>query len=166
VLSELGRTQFNALRDSLADAQIKGLSGVDAINQSRRTGLEQSAGAAAKLASPQFQYPGITPSTNRDTLAGLVAARSQQGGTGPAFGAGGVNNANTATQAAIKNLQGSVPGPLNTFSDIGKEVSSTLGNQQFTDNLQKAFSGIFGNGTTAGEQSLMKSATLASQKGF
>jgi hypothetical protein len=148
VLAELGRTQFNALRDSLADAQIKGLSGVDAINQSRRGALEQSASNANALATPQFQYPGITPSTGRDTLASLVAARSQQGGTGPAFGAGGVNTANTATQAAIKALQGSVPGSLNTIGDIGKEISAGLGNKQFTDNLTTIFDKVFPGGQT------------------
>lgn len=143
VLADLGKQQYTALRDSLIDSQLKGMTGVDQINTGRRQGLEQSAANAYTLATPQFQYPGINTSSNRDTLANQVAARAQQGGIGPAYGASSVNTASGQLQTAYKNLQGSVPGQVNTLADLGKELSAGLGNKDLVDNLTKAYKGIF-----------------------
>lgn len=148
VIADIGKQQYTALRDSLIDAQLKGLTGVDSINQGRRQGLEQSAANAYTLATPQFQYPGISTSSNKDTLANLVATRAQQGGIGPVYGATGVNTANTSLQGALKNLQGSVPGPLRTTEDIGNILSSNLGRKDLVDNLTKAYNGVFGSSGT------------------
>jgi hypothetical protein len=150
VLADLGRQQFESLRDSMADAQIKGLTGVDQINQARRGGLEQAATTAYGLSTPQFQYPGITPSSNRDTMAGLVAARAQQGGTAPAYGMGGVNTAAGQSQAAYKNVQGTAGiVPTSTMSDIGKEIGNTLSNKDLISNMTKGYNYFFpGSGTT------------------
>jgi hypothetical protein len=161
VLASIGKTQFDALRDSLADAQIKGLTGVDTINQSRRQGLEQSAANASTIATPQFQYPGVNPSSARDTLANLVAARSQQGGIGPAYGAGAVNAASGQGQAAYKNLMGSVFSPSNADATAAKEIGSALTNKDFTSNLSTALGKLFGGG--GGTYDAAKGDALAQQ---
>jgi hypothetical protein len=146
VLASLGKQQYDSLRDSLMASQIQGLTGVDQINQSRRQGLEQSAANASTLATPQFQYPGVNPSSNRDTLANLVAARSQQGGVGPAYGAGGVNTAGGQTQGAYKNLVGSVMLPSNADTEAAKQIGSALQNKDFTSNFSTAYKSLFGGG--------------------
>jgi hypothetical protein len=139
VMASLGRTQYDALRDSLADAQIKGLTGVDQINTGRRQGLEQTAATTGALATPQLQYPGLSTSSNRDTLANLMAARAQQGGVAPAYGMGGVNTAAGQTQAGYKQLQSSVPTPDNSLTEAGKQIGSALGNKSLGDNLSQLF---------------------------
>lgn len=147
VLAELGRTQYNALRDSLMNSRERAITGVDAINQGRRQGLEQSAANAYTLATPQFQYPGINTATGSNTLANLVAQRAQQAGTAPAFGAGGVNTAAGQRQTAGANVAGAVPGQLNTAGDAGKIIGDMLSNKQLTDNLTRLFGGG-GTGST------------------
>lgn len=146
VLASLGKQQYDSLRDSLMASQIQGLTGVDQVNQSRRTGLEQSAANASTIATPQFQYPGINPSSNRDTLANLVAARSQQGGIGPAYGAGAVNAGSGQTQGAYKNLVGSIMQPSNADSEAAKQIGSALQNKDTTSNLSTIFGKLFGGG--------------------
>ena len=145
VLASLGKSQYDALRDSLMASQIQGLTGVDQINQSRRQGLEQSAANASTIATPQFQYPGVNPSSNRDTLANLVAARSQQGGVGPAYGAGAVNAASGQGQTAYKNLAGSLTQPSNALSETGKQIGSALSNKDTIDALGKVYTKLFGS---------------------
>ncbi len=147
VLASLGKQQYDSLRDSLMASQIQGLTGVDQINQSRRQGLEQSAANASTIATPQFQYPGVNPSSNRDTLANLVAARSQQGGIGPAYGAGAVNAASGQGQTAYKNLMGSIMQPSNADSEAAKQIGSALTNKDFSSNLSTVFGKLFGGGS-------------------
>jgi hypothetical protein len=144
VLASLGKQQYDSLRDSLMASQIQGLTGVDQINQSRRQGLEQSAANASTIATPQFQYPGVNPSSNRDTLANLVAARSQQGGIGPAYGAGAVNAASGQGQTAYKNLVGSIMQPSNSNTESLKQIGSALTNKDFTSNLSTIAKNLFG----------------------
>lgn len=143
VLAELGRTQYNALRDSLMKSRMDAITGVDQINQGRRTGLEQGAANAYTLATPQFQYPGVNTATGSNTMANLVAQRAQQAGTAPAFGAGGVNTAAGLGQTAAKDLAGAVPGQLHTGADIGEQIGSMLSNKDMTSNLEKLYSGLF-----------------------
>jgi hypothetical protein len=147
VLASLGKQQYDSLRDSLMASQIQGLTGVDQINQSRRQGLEQSAANASTIATPQFQYPGVNPSSNRDTLANLVAARSQQGGIGPAYGAGAVNAASGQGQTAYKNLMGSIMQPSNADTEAAKQIGSALQNKDFSSNLSTVFGKLFGGGS-------------------
>jgi hypothetical protein len=144
VAAALGKQEYDSLRDSLSDAQIKGLSGVDQLNAGRRTSLEQAAATGSSLATPQFQYPGIQTSSNRDTLANLMAARAQQGGVGPAYGAGGVNTGAGQVQAAYKNLQGSVPSPSNAATEGGKQIGSLLSNKEFTSSAGTIYNKLFG----------------------
>ena len=139
VLANIGKTQYDALRDSLMKSRIDAITGMDAINQSRRQGLEQSAANRYSLATPQFQYPGINTATGSNTMANLVAQRAQQAGTAPAFGAGGVNTAAGQRQTAGANVAGAVPGQLNTAADVGKDIGSMLSNKDLVSNAQELF---------------------------
>jgi hypothetical protein len=147
-LAALGKQEYDSLRDSLVDSQIKGLTGVDAINQGRRTSLEGSATNNVMLATPQFQYPGIQQSTNRDALSNLVAARAQQGGIAPAYGAGGVNTGSKGVQDAYGNLQKSLYTPSNPVTSAGKEIGSLLNNKNTLDSIQTVYNKVFPDPTT------------------
>jgi len=149
VLAKLGKSESSNLRDSLIDAQIKGMTGVDSINQGRRQGLEQSAANTATLANPQFQYPGLTPHT--DDMAKVVASRAQQGAAIPAYGMGGVNTAAGGVQTASKNLSDAQYTPKNNMETIGNTLQSMLGNKDSQANFTNAFKGVqgwFGSDTT------------------
>ena len=150
VMAALGKQQFESLRDTLADSQIKALTGVDEINANRRKSLESSAVNTGGLATPQFQYPGITPSGNRDALANATAARAQQGGIGAVYGMGGVNAANTQSQSAYENLRKSLATPSNSLQTAGKEIGTALSNKSIGDNISTAYHGLFGPGAGSG----------------
>lgn len=137
VLAQLGKSENDALRDTLIDAQIKGMTGVGGINQAKRQGLEQSAANAMTLATPQFQYPGIQPRT--DDMAKTVAARAASGAYGTAQGMGGVNTAAGGVQAAGRNLQGAYALPSNSLTEAGKTIGSTLKDKELFSNLSTLF---------------------------
>ena len=148
VMAALGKQQFESLRDTLANSQIQAMTNVDDINANRRRSLESSAVNAGGLATPQFQYPGITPSSNRDALANAVATRAQQGGVGAAYGMGGVNTGAGQTQSAYKNLIGSLATPSNATQTAGKEIGTALTNKSLGDNLSIAYNGLFGKSSS------------------
>jgi len=143
VMAALGKQQFESLRDTLANSQIQAMTNVDEMNAGRRRSLESSAVNTGGLATPQFQYPGITPSGNRDALANAVAARAQQGGVGAAYGMGGVNTAAGQSQSAYKNLVGSLATPSNALQTAGKEIGTALTNKGFGDSLSTVYNKLF-----------------------
>jgi len=147
-LAALGKQEYDSLRDSLVDSQIKGLTGVDAINQGRRTSLENSATNNVMLATPQFQYPQIQQATNRDALSNLVAARAQQGGIAPAYGASSVNTGSKGVQDAYGALQKSLYTPSNPVTSAGKEIGSLLNNKNTLDSIQTVYNKVFPDPTT------------------
>lgn len=152
VLAALGKQQADTLRDSLIDAQIKGMTSVDQINQGRRQGLEQTAANTATLANPQFQYPGINATDKSNTMANLVAQRAQQGGIAPAYGMGGVNTASAGSQAALKALAGQVPGDTHPGEAVAKQIGAALSNKDLANNLSTAYKGFFGPDPNAAYQ--------------
>src|SRR5580765_1356241 len=156
VLAKLGKSESSNLRDSLIDAQIKGMTGVDSINQGRRQGLEQSAANTATLANPQFQYPGLSPRT--DDMAKTVAARAAAGATAPAQGMYGINQAAGLTGAASKNLQGSIPAPMNNQETAANTLGNMLQNKDFLSNLDKVSKSeaLFGTGGLFGNDEVTK----------
>ena len=144
VLAQLGRQQEESLRNDLVDAQIKGMTSVDQLNQGRRQGLEQTAANTATLSQPQFQYPGVNPSNINDTMANLVSARAQRSALDPAYGAGGVNTASAANQTALAALAGKVPGDTHAGADAAKTIADTLRSNDFQKNLTTIGSSLFG----------------------
>jgi hypothetical protein len=109
VLGQIGRDEAQNLRNSLLDAQIKGMTAVGDINTQRRQGLEQAATTTAGLANPQLQFSGLAGSGADNTLAQVVAQRAGSSAMTPAYGMAGANTATT--------------GLSNSFSNLGKNLS-------------------------------------------
>ena len=128
VLAQIGKASAGNLRDSLIDAQIKGMTGVDQINQNKQSGLETTAATTSQLANPAFQYSNITPSSYGSTMANLVAQRSNQATTAPAYGSGAVNNAAKIQDDASAHSAAAVPDPN----------ANLAGNQEFLKQIQTA----------------------------
>jgi hypothetical protein len=111
VLAELGKSSAGNLRDSLIEAQLKGRSGADQLNQSRRADLSGAAQTGASLATPGFGYSQINPSSYSSTMAALLGQRANTGAIAPAYGATGVNAAAKDVQTAYGTAGGAVPDP-------------------------------------------------------
>jgi hypothetical protein len=99
------------LRDSLIEAQLKGRSGADQLNQSRRADLSGAAQTGASLATPGFGYSQINPSSYSSTMAALLGQRANTSAIAPAYGATGVNAAAKDVQTAYGTAGGAVPDP-------------------------------------------------------
>jgi hypothetical protein len=130
VLGQIGRDAATNLRQSLIDAQIKGMTSVDQINQGRRQALEQTAANTATLASPQFQYSGISPTGIDNTMAQTVAARAQQGAVAPAYGMAGANTASKAASDAYGTAGKNIADPnygLTAAGSVLKDISTAAG---------------------------------------
>jgi len=108
-LGQIGRDANSSLRDSLIDAQLKGMTGADQINQSRKSGLESSAANAASLATPQFGYTTNSTSPYSNQMAATLASRANVATTAPAYGAAAVNNAAKGVQDAFGAQAKAVP---------------------------------------------------------
>ena len=72
VLADIGRRSSADLRQSMIDAQVQGMTQAGNINNQNRSGLATDLSSAITAGTPQFQYPGIVPSTNtKDMLTAL-----------------------------------------------------------------------------------------------
>lgn len=111
VLAQLGKGSADSLRDSMIDAQLKGIQGTDALNQSKRSGLLNSAASAASLATPAFGYSAITPSSYGSTMATLANQRAAGAGTAPAYGAAATNEAQKQVQSAYGGVSKAATDP-------------------------------------------------------
>lgn len=130
VLAKLGTTEAQSLRDSLIDAQIKGMQNVDTINTSRRSALQSAASDAAKLATPSFSYPSIASSGVDNTMAQVAASRAQNAATVPATTMGGVNQAQSNVSNAAKTAGESTADTnygLNSISNALSKLSTATG---------------------------------------
>ena len=129
-LDQIGRGAASNLRDSLIDAQIKGMTGTDQINQSRRQGLETSAANQSALANPNFQYTNISPSGVDNTMSQLMAQRAQGSAIAPAYGMGALNTATKDSTDAAKQAGGAVPDPnagTNNLLSAGNQLATATG---------------------------------------
>ena len=101
VLAELGRSEAQNLRNTLTDAQIQGLTGVENINQQRLGNLTSRAGTTAALATPSISPPPIAGDQTSNLLSQLTSQRAGSAGGTTAQGAFGANQAEFgANQAA------------------------------------------------------------------
>ena len=130
VLGQIGKDSAANLRDSLIDAQIKGMTGVDQINASKRGDLASAATTGASLATPQFSYSGINPSTYSQTMSQLLAGRAQNSAIAPAYGASAANTAAKETNDAYGVAAKAVPDPnfgtaqtMQGLKDLGTATS-------------------------------------------
>lgn len=161
VLGQIGRDAATNLRQSLIDAQIKGMTSVDAINQGRRSGLESTAANAATIAHPTFQYSNVSPSGVDNTMAQTVSQRAAQAGVAPYYGMSGANQATALLGPAAKQAGASIPDPnygLNNMSNALKSLGTDMGPGGGVSNFIKAGkdAGWWGSSATttnAGDQS-------------
>lgn len=162
-LGYLGRTQADDLRKGLIDAQISGMTGADAVNASRRQGLQDTATTATSFANPQFQSTPVAPSAFGTALSSLLAQRAYGAAGSTAYGAAGPNTANKQAQDALTAAAGPagavaaqpLTGLGSTFSDLFKDP-----------NVQKAWTSWFGGGPDVVSPQQNASATEIQNNAF
>ena len=122
VLGQLGRDASQNLRNSLIDAQIKGMTSVGDVNNQRLQGLQSAAATTGAEANPNFSYSQINPSDYAKTMAQLASQRASYSPQSTAAGMAGANAAGTATQKAYETAAAGVPDPntglVNAMSDV------------------------------------------------
>lgn len=159
VLGQIGRSQEQSLRDSLIDAQIKGIENVGDINNQTRQGLESQATTTAGLANPTLQFTNATGSGVDNTLAQVVSQRAAQAGVAPAQGMFGANSATANELAASENLGKNLADPnfgISADTSALSDIQSQLGPSGTTNALVKLLqqqnttgaTGISGTGTS------------------
>ena len=130
VLGQIGRDEAKNLRDSLIDAQIKGMTGASDINTQRKQALGNAATTAAGLASPSLGYSALSGSGVDNTMNQVVSQRAAQAGVAPAQGMFGANAATEATNKAYGTLGANLSDPnfgLNAISGALKDTSTLTG---------------------------------------
>lgn len=111
VLAEIGRSSAGNLRDSLMEAQIKGMSSADQMNEGRRQSLTGAAQAGGALATPGFGYSQLNPSSYASTMANLLGQRAHTATVAPAYGISGMGTAAKGVQDAYGTAAKAVPDP-------------------------------------------------------
>jgi hypothetical protein len=143
VLAELGKSSASNLRDSLIDARLKGISGADSSNQSRRSDLASAAQSGASLATPGFGYSQISPSTYASTMSTLLGQRANTASVAPAYGASGVNSAEKDVQGAYGHATSNVADPNFGTNQLQRgltDLSTATGKGGSVQQLYDAFS--------------------------
>lgn len=124
VLADIGRRSSADLRQGMIDAQIKGMAGAEDINNARRQGLSSDLSSAITAGTPQFQYPGIVPSTNTHDMLAALANRAGSAAYSSALGNSAITSADKQTQDASTALTGTIPadslGFTKALSGIGQ----------------------------------------------
>ncbi len=105
LVNNLGQGQAGDLRRAMLEARIQGLSSVDQINNQRRQGLASDLQTATAAGTPNFQYPGITPSTNNKDLLAAMGTRANSAGYTSALGLNAVNAAQGTANTASGNVK-------------------------------------------------------------
>jgi len=165
VLAELGRSEAQNLRNTLRQSLIDSITQTDAINNSRRQGLESAATTASALATPQIgqtpiQGSNINLTTNQGvgTRAGQAAYTTAGSAFGPNQALGGSN-----TAAALANQY---PGPSTTAFDRAvsglKDISTSFNQGGAGYNLINALY----NGSTGSVQDWQNDIAAAREKGM
>ena len=118
VLGQIGKDQSKSLRDSLIDAQIKGMGSVDSINQGRKQSLESSAANTSALANPSLQFSGLAGSGADNTLATALMQRAAAAGNAPYYGMAGMNQATKLTNDAFGTAGANLADPNYTLNQL------------------------------------------------
>ena len=154
VLGQIGKDAATNLRQSLIDAQIKGMTSVDQINQGRRQALEGTAANTATLARPSFQYSGINPSGVDTSMAQAVGQRAAAAGQAPAYGMAGANTASKQVSDAYKTAGANLADPNfnldNTRSMLGGIKTALSPGGDVNTLLKSIFSGSGGDDFSKG----------------
>lgn len=144
VLADLGRRSSADLRQGMIDAQVKGMTAAPEINNANRQGLQTDLSSAITAGTPQFQYPGIVPSTNTHDMLAALANRAGSAAYSSALGNQAITGANAGRQAASNTLAGSIPSdPVGTanLALASRQVSDLAGG----NSVQKLIAALSGN---------------------
>lgn len=150
VVSQLGLGEAKNLRDTLIDARIKGMTGVDAINNANYGRLSNAATTTNALATPTLGQGNLGTSATDQLLQQLTATRAQWAPSSTAQGAYGANMAtgygNQATSAAAARVPNSNFGLDQTISGL-KDFANFAGGKgdNSLTGLVSALRNAFGN---------------------
>jgi hypothetical protein len=124
VLADIGRRSSADLRQSMIDAQVQGMTQAGNINNQNRSGLATDLSSAITAGTPQFQYPGIVPSTNTKDMLTALQNRAGSAAYSSALGNQAITSADKQVQDASTGLAGTIPadslGFTKTLSGIGQ----------------------------------------------
>jgi len=149
IMAKLGESQADSLRKALMESRIAGMTNVDQMNNQRRQGLGLDMQVAGQAATPQFQYPGITPSTNNKDMLAALTGRANAAGYSSALGLNAVNAAQNTANTAAGNVK--VPNSLAGLNDLESGVKQ-IGGLLESDSVKKLgakVGGWFGDTPTA-----------------
>jgi len=148
IMAKVGQSQAGDLRKALLESRIAGMTNVDQMNNQRRAGLASDLQTATAAGTPQFQYPGITPSTNTKDMLTALTTRANSAGYTSALGLNAVNAAQKTANDAAGNVK--VPNSLAGLNDIEsgfKQISGLLKTDDIK-NLGNKIGGWFGDSPT------------------
>jgi hypothetical protein len=137
-MATIGQRSSESLRQGLVDARIKGLTGAADINNANRQGLQTDLSSAITAGTPQFQYPGIVPSTNTHDMLAALANRATGAAYSSALGNSAISQANTLGQSASDTLAKSIPltnPSLLGLTQAGGSITDYLKSGSFKDLL-------------------------------
>jgi len=155
VLADIGRRSSADLRQGLIDAQIKGIAGAADINNANRQGLATDLSSAITAGTPQFQYPGIVPSTNQKDMLTALQNRATGAAYSSALGNASIGEAGKQAQDASKTLAGAIPSSSPQLSGLyaaGTNVTDFLKGSDF-----KTLLGLMTNGNKTPSSTLSPS---------
>jgi hypothetical protein len=136
VLADIGRRSSADLRQSMIDAQVQGMTQAGNINNQNRSGLATDLASAQTAGTPQFQYPGIVPSTNTKDMLTALQNRATGAAYSSALGNASVTQADQQGLDASKTLASSIPltdPTLLGLGQAGKSITDYLGSGSFKD---------------------------------
>jgi len=148
IMANIGRSQATDLRKALMESRLSAMTNVDQINNQRRQGLGSDLQTAMQAGTPQFQYPGIAPSTNNKDMLAALTTRANSSGYSSALGLNAINSAQNTANAIADKVK--VPEDFANQAGIMKGLeglSNTLKSDEVKDLYKKA-SGWFGGGQT------------------
>lgn len=155
VLGQIGRDEATNLRQSLMDAQIKGMTGVTDINNANRQGLEGAATTTSALTNPQLQFSGLSGSGGDNTMNQVISQRAAAAGTAPAYGMSALNQATGETIGAFGNAGKNLSDPnfgLNAADNSLKQLTTMFGPGGSGKALVDVLTGNSSNTANAGDQ--------------
>ena len=153
VLADIGRRSSADLRQSLIDAQIQGMTQAGNINNQNRSGLATDLSSAITAGTPQFQYPGIVPSTNSKDMLTALANRAGSAAYSSALGNQAITAADAQGQTATNAMVGAIPTDpvgLTNAVNAGRQITDYTNSPGFKTLYGDLFSSGNSNAVTPG----------------
>lgn len=146
-MAALGQRSAESLRQALIDAQVKGMTGAADINNANRQGLQTDLTTAQAAGTPQFQYPGIVPSTNSKDMLTALQNRATGAAYSSALGNSAISSANAEGQPATNALAAATPIDPTKTTNIAS-AAGQLSNFAKSDAFKTLYGDIFSPSNT------------------